>query len=112
MALSVTIRQVSNRPVRMGMHGGQGVLTGYFTTDTSYPTGGWELDFSSYFEVVEDVHVGGFGGYVLQYDYTNKKVFAYEAGVDAAALDEVGSGGNIQSALGTIRFSVIGRVQM
>ena len=28
-------------------------------------------------------------GYIAQYDYTNEKLAMYEAGADAAALDEV-----------------------
>ena len=36
-------------------------------------------------------------GYVPQYDYTNSKLAVYEAGADAAALDEVADTTNLSS---------------
>lgn len=41
--------------------------------------------------VIEDLQVMPAAGYVFEFDKTNLKVKAFEAGADAAALDEVGS---------------------
>ena len=46
-------------------------------------------------------------GYVWQYDRTNKKLLAFEAGADGAALDAVGDGTNLSSH--TIYVTVTGR---
>ena len=59
--------------------------------DDSYPTGGesvsaGDLGFTAIHMVVCDTESSG---YVAQYDYTNGKIEIYEAGADAAALDEV-----------------------
>ena len=59
--------------------------------DDSYPTGGesvtaGDLGFTAIHMVVCDTESSG---YVAQYDYSNEKIEIYEAGADAAALDEV-----------------------
>lgn len=62
--------------------------------DASYPTGGEAADFTSLapFSAVDAVGVLGStsaNGYVPQWDDANSKLMMYEAGADAAALDEV-----------------------
>ena len=59
--------------------------------DDSYPTGGeavsaGDLGFTAIHMVICDTESSG---YVAQYDYSNEKIEVYEAGADAAALDEV-----------------------
>lgn len=59
--------------------------------DDSYPTGGESLTaanlgMTALHIVICDTESSG---YVAQYDYTNSKIEVYEAGADAAALDEV-----------------------
>ena len=59
--------------------------------DSSYPSGGEALSagtlgFTALHMVVADTEDSG---YVAQYDYSNEKLAMYEAGADAAALDEV-----------------------
>jgi len=61
--------------------------------DSSYASGGESLTAGNL--GMTAVHIviadGEDSGYVPQYDYTNEKLAVYEAGADAAALDEVAS---------------------
>lgn len=64
------------------------------TLDSSYPTGGEACDFTSLadfasVDLVVPLNSSSANGYVPQWDSTNSKLMMYEAGADAAALDEV-----------------------
>lgn len=50
---------------------------------------------------------GGSTGYVWQYDRTNKKLLAFEAGTDGAALDQVADATDLSTH--TIYVTVTGR---
>ena len=61
--------------------------------DSSYASGGesltpGDLGFTALHMVIADAEDSG---YVAQYDYSGEKLAIYEAGADAAALDEVGN---------------------
>lgn len=76
--------------------------------DNSYPTGGEALDLSGDFPILLGVFTdGGKAGYVPQYDYANKKILMYEAGADAAALDEVADTTDL-SAITGVKLLAIG----
>tara|TARA_R110000824_G_scaffold224120_1_gene411804 strand:- start:193 stop:525 length:333 start_codon:yes stop_codon:yes gene_type:complete len=91
--MAITITTPSGAHVGAAIHGG---TASKFTIkriqlDDSYPTGGeavsaGTLGFKDIHMVVCDAESSG---YVAQYDYTNEKIEVYEAGADAAALDEV-----------------------
>jgi len=81
------------------------------TLDSSYPTGGEAADFTSLapFSAVDCVLVHGSdsaNGYVPQWDSSNDKLMMYEAGADAAALDEVANTTDLSAE--TIVVEVIG----
>tara|TARA_R100000231_G_scaffold88704_3_gene67161 strand:- start:626 stop:937 length:312 start_codon:yes stop_codon:yes gene_type:complete len=69
------------------------------TFDASYPTGGEALDLTAYVSNIETVHVEVSGGFVFQYDRTNKKLKAFEAGGDGDALDEVDNATNLSTVV-------------
>tara|TARA_R100001509_G_C4882301_1_gene220552 strand:- start:3549 stop:3860 length:312 start_codon:yes stop_codon:yes gene_type:complete len=69
------------------------------TFDDSYPTNGEALDLTAYVSNIETVHVEVSGGFVFQYDRTNKKLKAFEAGADGDALDEVDNATNLSSVV-------------
>ena len=56
--------------------------------------------------IIEDLQVHPVDGYVFEYDKTNGKVKAYEAGADGAALDEVGV---VDLSSNVFRFQATGR---
>ena len=67
------------------------------TPDSSWPTAGEDLDLTAYVSNIETVHVeSDIGGYVYAYDRSAKKLLAYEAGADGAALDVV-DGANLSA---------------
>jgi hypothetical protein len=81
------------------------------TFDASYPTGGEAADFTSLapFSAVDCVLVHGSdsaNGYVPQWDAANSKLMMYEAGADAAALDEVADMTDLSAE--TVLVEVIG----
>jgi len=47
------------------------------TDDTTWPTGGEEFDATSYVANPDMVHIESSGGYVFEYDRTNKKIKAW-----------------------------------
>lgn len=91
MALAITTP--SNASSAVGIPGGTGsrFIIKRIQFDSSYPTGGESLTAGDL--GFKSLHVilchGEDSGYVPQYDYTNSKMAVYEAGADAAALDEV-----------------------
>jgi hypothetical protein len=54
------------------------LLTGTFSFDTSYPTGGEAFDITGKFKSLMGVIFEPKAGYSFEYDYTNKKVKAYQ----------------------------------
>jgi hypothetical protein len=79
------------------------------TFDDSYPTGGESCTAANFglSEIFLVLISQKSDGYVAQYDYTNTKFEIYEAGADAAALDELGDTADA-SGIG-IRVLVLGR---
>jgi len=60
------------------------------TPDSSWLAAGESLDLTTYVSNIETVHIeADIGGYVWAYDRSAKKILAYEAGADNAALDAV-----------------------
>jgi hypothetical protein len=59
---------------------------GKFTTAGSYATGGWSFDMTARITDPKSVIVENNGGYVFNYDFTNKKLKCYTPGVKAASF--------------------------
>ena len=93
--MALTVEQLG----RTNVTGNRLTVALKITFDSSYPTGGEALDLTTYVSNVESVGIEVSGGYVFQYDRTNKKVLAYEAGADGAALDEVANTTNLSSTV-------------
>lgn len=101
--MALTVKQ----PRRQSVSGSSITVHLEITPDTSFASGGEDLDLSTYVPVVETVTLdGGNTGYVWQYDHTNKKLDCFEAGADGAPLDAV-SGANLSTH--TVRVTVTGR---
>jgi len=68
------------------------VLTGKATMSDSYTTGGEDFDVSAFF-AKETIAVlpANSGGYTFEYDHDNKKLLAYEAGVEVTAATDLSS---------------------
>jgi hypothetical protein len=76
--------------------------------DISWLAAGEELDLNNYVKTIESISLdGGATGYVWQYDRTNKKLLAFEAGADGAALDQVADATNLSTH--TVFITVTGR---
>ena len=78
--------------------------------DASWLAAGESLDLLSLssIPIIETVLLdGGSTGYVRQYDRTNKKLLAFEAGTDGGALDAVADATNLSTH--TIYVTVTGR---
>jgi len=93
--MALTVEQLG----RTNVTGNRLTVALKITFDDSYPTGGEALDLTAYVENIETVGIEVSGGYVFQYDRTNKKVLAYEAGADGAALDEVANATNLSTVI-------------
>ena len=93
--MALTVEQLG----RTNVTGNRLTVALKITFDSSYPTGGEPLDLTTYVENIETVGIEVSGGYVFQYDRTNKKVLAYEAGADGAALDEVTNATNLSTVV-------------
>ena len=93
--MALTVEQLG----RTNVTGNRLTVALKITFDSSYPTGGEALDLTAYVSNIETVGIEVSGGYVFQYDRSNKKVLAYEAGADGAALDEVASATNLSSTV-------------
>lgn len=78
------------------------------TLDSSYPTGGEAVDFTAggEFSAIDTVQVESTSanGYVPQWDGSN--ILMYEAGADAAALDEVAATTDLSAE--TVLCTVVG----
>lgn len=93
--MALTVEQLG----RTNVTGNRLTVALKITFDDSYPTGGEALDLTAYVSNIETVGIEVSGGYVFQYDRSNKKVLAYEAGADGAALDEVANATNLSSTV-------------
>lgn len=70
------------------------------TPDSSWLAAGESLDLTQYVPKIETVLIDPSAtGYVWQYDRTNKKLLAFEAGADGAALDAVADATNLSSTV-------------
>jgi len=113
MALSVSIN--SDKSILQKCAHGWKIITGQFTT----PTGNWDagsagyesLDLSKYFidGAPDIVLIENAGGYVFEYDYTNKGVVAKYADYDKSSDGELISvpGNSVDIDL-TVKFIAIG----
>ena len=107
MALTLTVP--GNASDVAGVPGNNKYVIKTATFDASYATGGEELTattlgFESLHIVLLSVENSG---YVAQYDYTNSKIALYEAGADAAILDEVADTTNVSAVV--VRVLAFGR---
>jgi hypothetical protein len=100
--MALTVEQLG----RTNVTGNRLTVALKITPDSSWLAAGEALDLTTYVSNIETVHVESPGGYVFNYDRTNKKLLAYEAGADGAALDAVSDATNL-SAL-TVYLSVTG----
>lgn len=90
MALAFSIYK-AYQPVKGGLRSGLVDIT----LDTDYAANGWAIAGSDITEGLTLFNLQpGYcrGGYVLEWDHVNSKLLAYEAGADAAPLDECGNG--------------------
>lgn len=84
MAASITINH------KLTTADGCKIMLADVTFDSSYPTGGETLTAANFSVGAIKALTGGMnGGYVPEWDATNGKLLAFEAGADAAPLDEV-----------------------
>jgi hypothetical protein len=67
------------------------------TPDASWLAAGELLDLTTYVSNIESVHIESTTGYVFSYDRANKKLLAWEAGADGAALDAVADATNLSA---------------
>ena len=97
-----------NQPRRASATGSMKTVHLEITPDTGWLAAGEALDLTGYVPIIESVTLdGGSTGYVWQYDHTNKKLLAFEAGTDGAALDAVADATNLSTH--TVRITVSGR---
>ena len=110
--MAATINQEFARWVSHDVVGGNVKQFGIYQVilDSSYPTGGEAVDFTALapYSAVDAVLLVGVdaGGYVIEYDESAGKLVAYEAGADAAALDEVANATDLSAV--TVNVLVIG----
>lgn len=75
-------------------------VQGTITLPTDYESpGGSGLDLSDYLSEIYIVNLGPRTGYRPSWDKANKKVKMYEAGADAAELDEVADATDLNAEL-------------
>jgi len=89
MALTITVP--GNASDMVGVPGNNKYVIKRIKFDSSYASGGEALTATTL--GLENLHImiceAEDSGYVAQYDYSGEKLAVYEAGADAAALDEV-----------------------
>ena len=88
------------------------MVTGVLVFTTYSSTTGVTLDLRK--QLPAKVHVVKFdnpAGYILNYDYTNRRILVYEHshGTAHGALDEVDDDTDLSTALATVRFLAIGK---
>ena len=97
MALTVTVNH------RISLAKSNTMIYGQITFDSSYPTNGeaivfGDLKFGSYLSHLQ-FDGATTNGYVPQWDKATAKIQVYEAGADAAALDEVANTTDLSTEL-------------
>lgn len=101
--MALTVTQIG----RNNVSGSRISATLKVTPDASWLAAGESLTLTDYVPVIETVSLdGGASGYVWQYDRTNKKLLAYEAGADGAALDAVADTTDLSAQ--TVHITVTG----
>ena len=107
MALTITVP--GNASDMTGVPGNNKYVIKTCTFDSSYATGGEALTATTL--GLEQIHIIVLSmensGYVPQYDYTNSKIALYEAGADAAILDEVANTTDVSAV--KVRVLAFGR---
>jgi hypothetical protein len=105
----LTVGTPEGAPTETGVPGNLKYRIVKITFDSSYAAGGEALTATTLgFETVALVIAQAEdSGYVAQYDYTNSKLALYEAGADAAALDEVAATTDVSAVI--VRCLVLGR---
>ena len=102
--MALTVEQLG----RTNVTGNRLTVALKITFDSSYPTNGEALDLTAYVSNIENVAIEESGGYVFQYDRTNKKLKAFNvaasdqtptADITAAALAEVTNATNLSSVV-------------
>ena len=97
--MALTITTPSNAMDVAGVPGNNKYVIKRIQFDSSYATGGesltaTQLGFESIHIIICETEDSG---YVAQYDYSGEKLALYEAGADAAALDEVADTTNVSA---------------
>ena len=107
--MALTITTPGNASDVSGVPGNNKYVIKRIQFDSSYPTNGESLTATDL--GLESIHIviidTESSGYLAQYDYTNSKVEVYEAGADAAALDEVANTTDLSALY--IRVLALGR---
>jgi hypothetical protein len=97
MALTITVTERVSLPKSFTM------VYGQITFDSSYPTNGEAVVYGDFKFGLELAHLQTEGastnGYVSQWDKATGKIQMYEAGADAAALDEVANTTDLSAEL-------------
>lgn len=111
MSHAVTIQRFETADNLVGEKCGHNykIITGVLTF-TTYATGGVLVDLSA--DMPTKVHyfnADAKAGYVPAYDYTNRKLLIYEAGVDGAMLDEVSAGRELSTSMSDTHFIALGK---
>lgn len=88
------------------------MITGQLVFTTYSSTTGMTLDLRK--QLPTKVHFIAFdnpAGYVLNYEYTNRRILVYEHafGTASGALDEVDDDTDLSTALATVKFLAIGK---
>ncbi len=101
IAFTITNREILGRSV---------LIAGTFAHVGTYATNGDLFTLAALgLEKLDTMIVSGDGGYVPQVDLTNKKILEFEAGADAAPLDEVTNATDLTTAVAVAHFTCFGR---
>ena len=107
--MALTITTPGNASDMAGVPGNNKYVIKRIQFDDSYESGGEALTATTL--GLESIHMiiveAEDSGYIAQYDYTNSTVALYEAGEDAAALDEVAATTDVSA--GYARVLAFGR---
>ena len=107
--MALTVTDPGNASDMTGVPGNYKYVIKTCTFDSSYATGGEALTATTL--GLEQIHIIVLSmensGYVPQYDYTNSNIALYEAGADAAILDEVANTTDVSAV--KVRVLAFGR---
>ena len=97
--MALTITTPGNAMDVVGVPGNNKYVIKRIQFDSSYATGGEALTATTL--GFENLHImlcsSEDNGYIAHYDYSGEKLALYEAGADAAALDEVANTTNVSA---------------